>query len=374
MVVNKANTKGRCGRMPKGTTGNSDFLHLSCNEGTGAGDSPFGIGFVLAIVSRIDYKWCSISHYDALRHVRKGEVTCMRHRKAGKITDNLWYLGREETGVYVLEGEESSMLINGGICYILPDVLQQMGDLHIHTEKINKLLILHSHFDHIGIVPYFARAYPGLEVYASARTWGVLTMPKAIEIINDFGKIVSTQMGAMEELDAFDYQWRDDVAGLTVAEGDSIDLGGVTLSILDTPGHSSCSISAYEPTMKALFASDAGGIPYRNSSFPSANSNFDQFQESLEKLKPLDVAYLCADHYGYITEDEANRFVDITIEEAHKLREEIEKCYRELGDLDAAAKVLNASFFEKNPDYVISPDILEGVFKQMLKHVAKTMQ
>jgi len=31
------------------------------------------------------------------------------------------------------------------------------------------------------------------------------------------------------------------------------------------------------------------------------NTNVIQFLESLEKLKPLTVSYLCADHYGYIT-------------------------------------------------------------------------
>ncbi len=54
-----------------------------------------------------------------------------------------------------------------------------------------------------------------------------------------------------------------------------------------------------------LFASDGGGIPYRDSSFASANTNFTQYMESLEKMKPLAVDYLCADHYGYVTGEDA---------------------------------------------------------------------
>jgi len=305
--------------------------------------------------------------------VRKGEVISMRIREAGKITDNLWYLGRMESGVYVLEGRDNSIIINGGISFILPDVLTQMKEFGIDVDKIKKLLILHSHFDHVGIVPYFKRNYPEIEVFASAPAWKILTMPKAIETVNLFSQIVANQMGLGDGLDAFDSDWRDDVSGTTVSEGDRIDLGGVTLSIMETPGHSSCSITAYEPNLKVLFASDAVGIPYRETAFPSGNSNYTQFQESLERLKPLQVDYLCADHYGYVTGEEARTFINFSIEAARTMREDMEDVYRKEGDLDTAVKIITNSFYEKNPDYFISADILEGVFKQMVKHIAKTL-
>ncbi|MBN2516194.1 MAG: MBL fold metallo-hydrolase [Deltaproteobacteria bacterium] len=297
----------------------------------------------------------------------------MRIREAGKITDNLWYLGRMESGVYVLEGQDSSIIINGGISFILPDVLTQMKDFGIDVDKIRKLLILHSHFDHVGIVPYFKRNYPEIEVYASAPAWKILTMPKAIETVNMFSKIVTNQMGLGDSLDSFDSEWRDDVSGTTVSEGDHIDLGGVTLSIMETPGHSSCSITAYEPNLKALFASDAVGIPYRETAFPSGNSNYTQFQESLERLNTLQVDYLCADHYGYVTGDEARTYVDLSIEAARKMRADMEDVYRKEADIDTAAKTITNSFYKESPDYFISADILEGVFKQMVKHIAQTL-
>jgi glyoxylase-like metal-dependent hydrolase (beta-lactamase superfamily II) len=296
----------------------------------------------------------------------------MRVRSAGKIADRLWYLGREEAGVYVLEGNESSIMINGGLSFILPDVLNQMKELGIDAGKIAKFLILHSHFDHVGIVPYFKRTWPEIEVLAGARAWDILKMPKAVETMNSFSRLVTKQMKAGAGLDAYDLDWRDDVAGGTVKEGDTIDLGDRVLRIMETPGHSSCSISAYEPDMKAMFASDAGGIPYKDSSFPSGNSDFTLFQKTLERLNKLPVDYLCADHYGYVTGEEARGFIGLTIEEARKLREEMEQIIgKENGDLDAAARVCNSLFFQRNPDYFIAPEILEGVFKQMLKHVAK---
>ncbi|MCK5554244.1 MAG: MBL fold metallo-hydrolase, partial [Deltaproteobacteria bacterium] len=90
----------------------------------------------------------------------------MRIRKPGKVLHNLWYLGREQAGVYLLDGGDEAMIINGGLAYLVPDLLRQFEKFGIDEEKIKKLLILHSHFDHVGIVPFFKRRHQDLEIYA----------------------------------------------------------------------------------------------------------------------------------------------------------------------------------------------------------------
>jgi len=86
----------------------------------------------------------------------------MRIRQPGKIRDNLWLLGKEESCVYLLEGNAQSMIISGGMSYIVPDLLQQFEIFGINEARIKKLLILHAHFDHVGIV---------LFLKASTRNW-----------------------------------------------------------------------------------------------------------------------------------------------------------------------------------------------------------
>jgi 2-aminobenzoylacetyl-CoA thioesterase len=296
----------------------------------------------------------------------------MRLRKTGKITDHLWYLGREESGTYYLEGKEGAIMINGGLSYILPDVLAQMKEYKLDPGKVRKFLILHSHFDHVGVVPYFKRTYPAMEVIASAPAWKIFAIPKAIEIMNSFSGMCAKQIGAGEALRAYDHEWRDDMTGAAVFNGDRIDLGGLSLDIMETPGHSNCSITAYEPGIQAMFASDAAGIPFKDTIFPSMNTNTIQFLESLEKLKPLPVSYLCADHYGYITGEEAGRFIALSLEAGRIWKASLENYYLKYnGDVDAAGKAVTEFFYQEMPDYFIARDILEGVFKQMLKFIGK---
>lgn len=298
----------------------------------------------------------------------------MRIRNLGKVRDRLWFLGREESGVYLLEENDESMIISGGMSYIVPDLLQQFKEFGIDEEKITKLLILHAHFDHVGIVPFFKRRHPKIEIYASRRGWEILQMEKTINTINEFSQNLTKRMGKEEVCSTFDLDWRDDVTGKTVCEGNRIDLGGLEVSILEIPGHSSCCIAAYVPEFKALFPTDGGGIPFDETIVTSGNSNYTKYQESLERLQGLEVEYYCADHYGYVTGEEAREFISKSIEMAKQQRARIEEAYRTTKDIDLAAQKLISLFYNENPYYFLSPEIFLGVYRQMVQHIAKVME
>ncbi len=298
----------------------------------------------------------------------------MRIRNPGKIRDRLWLLGREESGVYLLEGKDEFMILSGGMSYILPDLLQQFKEFGLDEERIKKLLILHAHFDHVGIVPFLKRRHPKLEVFASRRGWEILQMEKAIRTINEFSQTVTKQMGKEEVNSIFDLEWRDDVTGKTVCEGDRIDLGGLEISLLEIPGHSSCCIAAYVPEFKALFPTDGGGIPFDKTIITSGNSNYTKYQQSLERLKTLEVEYYCADHYGYVTGEEAREFIPRTIEIARQVRARIEEVYRSTKDVDRTAQKLVSSFYNQYPYYFLSPEIFLDVYRQMVRHIASVME
>jgi glyoxylase-like metal-dependent hydrolase (beta-lactamase superfamily II) len=298
----------------------------------------------------------------------------MRNCNAGRIGERLWYLGREESGVYLLEGDAFSLIISGGMSYLAPLVQNQLKVFDIDEKRLKKLLILHSHFDHVGLVPFFRRRDPDLQVYASARAWQILQMPKAIETINASGRFVAERMGVIGWLEGFDLEWRSDAAGNVVSEGAQIDLGGLTVQILETPGHSSCSISAYIPEIKALFPSDGGGIPYKETIFTSGNSNFTQYQQSLEKLKSLKVDMFCADHYGYVTGPEAENIIFRSIDAARNYRAMVERIYRRTDSIDATVQALVAERYARFPDFIVGPEIYTGVCRQTVRHIAGAME
>jgi 2-aminobenzoylacetyl-CoA thioesterase len=297
----------------------------------------------------------------------------MRAYETGKVTDGLWYLGRYETGVYWLEGTERSMLISGGMSYVAPVVAKQIEAFGLDEDRLDSVLILHAHFDHIGIIPFFRRRHPGLKIYGSPRAWNILGNPEAIRTINEFSRTTSERIGQGGAYAQHALDWPEGIIGEVATDGHIIGLGNMNVRIYETPGHSSCSISAYVPELKALFPSDGGGIPYDDSIVISANSNFTKYQESLEKLRSLDVNFLCADHFGYVSGHEARGFIAHAIELAAKERAYVEEVYSRTRDVNAAASEITEAFFAENPNYFLSKEILEGVNRQILKHIAQCM-
>ncbi len=295
----------------------------------------------------------------------------MRCESPGRVTDRLWYLGHKESGIYLLEGRDQSLIISGGTSYIVPTVMRQLEEFSLKEDRILGMLILHSHFDHIGVIPYFKRRNPELRIFGSRRAWEVLSVPGNVSTINEFSRQIATKMGAGPI--GSDLEWPENVQGEAVQDGDIINLGGVTLEIMETPGHSSCSISAYCPELGALFPSDGGGIPYKGTIVAAPNSNFDQYRASLQRMALLTVDYLCADHFGYVYGEEARSYIENSIKSADEEFQRLANIYRRSKDVDIAARDAASSFLDQNPDYFLTPDIYEGVCRQMMKYVARAL-
>ena len=292
----------------------------------------------------------------------------MRIQKAGRIDDGLWLLGTKESCVYLLEGSKTSVLISAGLSYILPDLFRQIALSGLSEKKIEHIIILHAHFDHVGVVPYLKRKWPHLKVYASSRGWEVLANPKAVSVINEFTlKVCRRMKGNDDVLGPLDWQWRDDVRGEALRENSCIDLGGRQIEIHETPGHSSCSISAYVPQMKVLFPSDAVAIPYRDEYVIAVGSSFEKYLQSHDKLAVLDVKMLCADHYGCITGEEARRYIAESKIATDRMMDKLRLALEKEGSVERAAAQLIRLHYEQRPDYFVHPDILLRTYTQMLK-------
>ena len=177
----------------------------------------------------------------------------------------------------------------------------------------------------------------------------------------------------LDELEAYDWEWGDGFGAIEVGDDDGISLGDTAIHVLETPGHSQCSISAYVPRLKALFPSDGGGIPFRNTIIVYGTSNYGEFQKSLLKLSELEVRFLCADHYGYVVGEEAAHFIGRASGLAAKLRAMIENSYGRLGDVEKVVDELTAVFSEENADGIVSGDLFRATWRSIVKNITVSM-
>ena len=255
---------------------------------------------------------------------------------------------------------------------IVPDILEQLGVFGIEESTITRLLILHTHFDHCAIAPFFAKRWPQLRVVTSKRGKDLLANPKVVDSISFLCKTAIAQAGMEEKAEALNLIFDGLEFQETVDGGDRVSWGGVELEIIDAPGHSSDSIAAYMPSEKALFASDAGGIPFGDDVFAAGNSNFTKYQETLERFNEYDVDIHLAEHYGAFTGEDAKNFMPKSIAAAKEMRKLLEESYARTRDVEESTRELTDLIMKRAPDYFLPREVMAMVIGQMMKYIAKS--
>lgn len=111
----------------------------------------------------------------------------------------------------------------------------------------------------------------------------------------------------------------------TLTDGDALDLGGLRLLVIHTPGHSPGMSCLYEPTLRLLIVSDAiQGYGAANAGVPLYFHSGDQYRASLQRLRGLAIDTLVLGHEfawagpeRFVHEGaDVYRFLDASIEAA----------------------------------------------------------
>ncbi|HNR57231.1 MAG: MBL fold metallo-hydrolase [Methanothrix sp.] len=147
----------------------------------------------------------------------------------------------------------------------------------IDPGKIKFIVLTHCHHDHTAGVPVL-KAATGAKVLIGEGE------------VCDLGDDVATGS----------YQYGEDPAEFgidgTLEEGDVINLGEWSLSVMKTPGHSPGSISLYEPRARVLFSGDTL-LPHGNIGRTRRSGEMvKELVRSVERLAALDVLVLYPGH------------------------------------------------------------------------------
>jgi len=247
-----------------------------------------------------------------------------------EIADGLWMLGANEYPVYLLRGEQEAAVIEGGIGPIGLLVREQLETLSVDPATVKQLVILHAHPDHVMAVPAFREMFPDVAVTASAAAAKTLKIDKAIAF---FCKMDGALTDALIETGMLDEKYRPEPVELTeiavdqiVKQGDRIELAGFSFDVLETPGHSDCSLSFYDADRKILFISDATGyyMPKHECWWPNYFVDYGTYVDSMQRLAALETEILCLGHHAAITgADDVQAYFRDAIAATEQLHREI---------------------------------------------------
>jgi glyoxylase-like metal-dependent hydrolase (beta-lactamase superfamily II) len=237
----------------------------------------------------------------------------------------------------------------------------------VANDFVKQVIVTHAHPDHVMAVPVFRQMFPEVSVLASAPAAKTLSIEKAVAFFrkmdaafNDVFASAGSDAGQAVSPSSEESQIAID---RVVGEGDLIEVSeGVSFRVLETPGHSDCSLSFHEPNSNVLLISDATGyyLPDEDLLWPNYFTGYGAYVKSIERLAGIGAEILCLSHNAVIrgADDVADYFHNAlaATEEYHQhilAKAKTGKSVREIaGPLGAAVYEktghLTVDFFQKN--------------------------
>ncbi len=262
----------------------------------------------------------------------------------GKFDDRLYLMGNAYMPIYYLKGDTVSALTEAGVTFMGPIVVQQIKELSL--KEPSYIFLTHSHYDHLGAVPYYKKSFPEVKVAGSPLIERVMSSERAVELIR---KLNYNDLKAFDLEDSFkkeDVEFEPFNLDIEVKEGDQFELGGITVQIFETPGHTKDAISYYVPEIKGICFGEAGGVPELSGKIqPEFTSSVENYIASLKKLENLELEIICLAHGGIIYGEDARGYIKRSLESAIQFKERIINYYKELGDIEAVVeKILSEDY------------------------------
>ena len=241
----------------------------------------------------------------------------------GKITENIELTVNGYYPSYLITGEKN-LIIDSGLTVSGPFIEQ-----YINENKDGKLdynFLTHSHFDHLGSTPYLLRTFPDIKIGGHERIEKILQREGAVKLIRSLNKDVEITMGTDKLFPDKNIEFDPFTLDLKLKDGDKIELGGISVIVIETPGHTRDSLSFYIPEREALFFGEAGGVPDTHGKIqPEFLVDYDMYVNSIKKMTRFPVSIIGLAHGGIIKDNDTKNYLKHSLESSEEFKDRIEK-------------------------------------------------
>ncbi len=218
--------------------------------------------------------------------------------------------------VILIEGTDKTAVIDCGMAYC-GEGLAAAIKAELGARPLDYAVLTHTHYDHIGGLPYLRRAWPGLVSFGAAYGKKVLEKDSALMQIEALSKSAwKKYTNCAAEPEVLMEGLRIDN---TVCEKDVIPLGGRELHVFETPGHTNCSLTFLLEPDGILFPSETIGVySGDNMMVTGMLKSCRETIASIEKCRNINVKHIISPHFGIVPEPVRERYWDLALQSVER--------------------------------------------------------
>ncbi len=228
-------------------------------------------------------------------------------------------LGNRRLTQWLVVGDDGVLLSDTGVSgTVTAHIAPALEALGIAADRLAHVVVTHADVDHYGGDAEMRALAPGATLRAHR-----LDRP----LIESWERIASERYGWYRgygvDYDEATWRWLEESAGPDtpldgeVADGERIDLGGVSVEVLHLPGHSLGHTGLFEPGSRTAIIGDAAmgrGFETADGGLagPPPYVDLPAYRATIERLLAHAPARLATTHYPLLEDEEVTAFLELS--------------------------------------------------------------